>query len=127
MVSKWLRRRTLRRTLFAAVVIVLMTTVGWLGTRVLVQDRQLAGQRVTEDREVAADLVVAAFNQRLSSIERDLDAALSRRDVTPDFEPIDAIVVRISGDAIRTWPANRLRYAVDTGWTSGADAQAKTE
>jgi signal transduction histidine kinase len=110
MVSRWLRRRSLRRTLFAAVVIVLMATVGWLGTRVLVQDRQLAGQRVTEDREVAADLVVAAFNQRLSSIERDLDAALSRRDMTPDFEPTDAIVVRISGDAIRTWPANRLRY-----------------
>jgi len=110
MVSRWLRRASLRRTLFAVVALLLTSTVGWLGWRVLAQDEQLVTQRVAEDREVAADLVVAALTQRLAAIERELDAALRSGGFEPAFERSAAVVVRITGDSIRTWPDDRLRY-----------------
>jgi signal transduction histidine kinase len=110
MVSRWLRRSSLRRTLFAVVVLLLTSTVGWLGWReLLAQDEQLATQ-LAEDREVAADLVVAALTQRLAAIERELDAALRSGGVQPAFERSGAVVVRIAGDIIRTWPNDHLRY-----------------
>ena len=110
MVSRWLRRASLRRSLFAVVALLLTSTVGWLGWRVLALDEQLATQRVADEREVAADLVVAALTQRLAAIERELDAALRSGRVEPAFEPDGAVVVRMTGDSIRTWPDHRLRY-----------------
>ena len=108
MVSKWLRRTSLRRSLFAGVVLAAITGVGSLGWRVLAQDRQ---KRLTEDREVAADLVVAAFDQRLSALERTLDAALAGGELRPIEPAMDgAVLIRISVDGILTSPANRLRY-----------------
>jgi signal transduction histidine kinase len=110
MASKWLRRARPRRAFIAGLVAALLTAVGWLGWRVLVQDEQLASQRAGEDREVAADLVVAASSQRLSAIERDLDAALSGRESGPGVESSGAVVVRITDDEVRASPGNRLRY-----------------
>ena len=105
MVSKWLRRAAVRRTLFASVVVVLTTAVGSLGWRVLAQDRQLANQRVGEVRDVVADLVVVAFNQRLSTIERELDSVLSHGESAPGLDRSGGVLVRMTGDSLRTWPA----------------------
>ncbi len=110
MVSKWLRRTAIRRTLFAGIVVLLTATIGWLGQRVLAQDQQLTSQRIADDREIAADLVVAAFNQRLAAIERDLDAELTRDSLTPISRDPGAILVRLTGDAIDTSPPNALLY-----------------
>ena len=108
MVSKWLRRTSLRRSLFAGVVLVAITSVGALGWRVLSQDRQ---KRLTEDREVAADLVVAAFDQRLSTLERSLDATLAGAELKLTEPAVDgAVLVRFSAEGIRTSPEHRLRY-----------------
>jgi signal transduction histidine kinase len=109
MVSKRLRRTAIRRTLFGAIVSVLTAAIGFLGWRVLAQDQQLARQRLAEDREVAADLVVADFERRLSSIERDLDAALRDRESVPPAVK-GAVLVRITADGVRAWPEGSLRY-----------------
>jgi hypothetical protein len=108
MVSKWLRRTPLRRSLFAGVVLAAIASVGSLGWRVLSQDRQ---KRLTEDREVAADLVVAAFDQRLSALERTLDEALAGGEFRPVEPVVDGtVLIRISAEGIHTSPAHRLRY-----------------
>ena len=92
MVSTWLRRTGVRRTLFAGVVLLLTASVGWLGWRVLAQEQQ---KRVDEERETAADLIVADFNQRLSSIERDLEAGLSRDDRPAGLDRSGGVVIRL--------------------------------
>jgi signal transduction histidine kinase len=97
--------------LFAAVVLALFAALGWLTWHLVDQDRLLASQRLADERELAADVVVAVFEQRLSALERDLDAALSRGDAAR-LAPADAgsILVRISADIVTAWPAQRLLY-----------------
>lgn len=109
MVSRWLRRTAIRRTLFGAIVLLLTAAIGSLGWRVLAQDQQLAKQRVAENREVAADLAVADFERQLSSIERDLDAALRDED-SVSSAGAGTVLVRITGGGVRAWPEGSLRY-----------------
>jgi signal transduction histidine kinase len=109
MVSKWLRRTATRRTLLGAIVVLLTVAIGSLAWRVLAQDQQLAKQRVAENREVAADLVVADFERQLSAIERDLDAALRDGESVPPAV-MGAVLVRVTGDGVRAWPEGSLRY-----------------
>jgi hypothetical protein len=71
------------------------------------QDAQLAAQRVAEDREITADLIVAALTQRFSAIEHDLDATLRRGEFEPRAEPGAPVVVRIAGEGIRTTNAEK--------------------
>jgi len=111
MVSKSLRRSGFRRALLAGVVVLLMATIGWLGWRDLAQDRRLASQRVAEEREIAADLLVAALNQRLSLLERGLDAALTRGGFDRPMAGLaGGVMVRFSPGAIHTSPEHALRY-----------------
>jgi signal transduction histidine kinase len=111
MASTWLRRAGPRRALLAGLVAALLGVLGWLGWRVLEQDRQLAVQRRADDREIAADVVAAALGQRLSAIERDLDTAAARPDAPLPFGVgAGAVVARLSNDHIRSWPEHRLRY-----------------
>ena len=110
MLSKWLRRAAVRRTLFAAVALCLMATVGWLGWRVLAQERQAAQSAADGDRQAAADSIVAAFGQRLSEIERTLDDALGSGELARGAVAKQAVVVRMTGDAIRAWPEDGLLY-----------------
>ena len=76
MVGKRLPVRRRLGLIFLAVMLGLAATLGWLGWRLLAQDQQLAAQRLAEQRETAADLVVAALERRLSAVEHDLDRAL---------------------------------------------------
>src|SRR6187397_2659474 len=110
MVSKWLRRTSIRRTVFTALVLLLTTTVGWLGWRVLAQDEQLASQRVADDREIAADLVVATLEQRLSALERDLDTALAGGQLDRPAPATGEVLIRLTVAAVDALPKNRLRY-----------------
>jgi signal transduction histidine kinase len=65
------------RIVFLSVMLLLAATLGWLGWRLLEQERQLASQRLAEQRESAADLAVAALEKQISSVERTLDRDVS--------------------------------------------------
>ncbi len=58
--------------LFAAVAVVSVTALVWMGVRLLAQERALEAQRLQERREGAADRVVAALEQLLLVEERRL-------------------------------------------------------
>jgi hypothetical protein len=73
MSGEWLRGPRRIRVVFFGVMLLLAATLGWLGWRLLAQDQQLAAQRLTERRDAAAALVVAAFEKRLLEIEQELD------------------------------------------------------
>ena len=114
MVADWIRVARHRRSVFLAVMLLLASTLGWLGWRLLAQDEQLAGQRLADDRDVAADLVAAAFERRLSSVEQDLDHLIGPSGVGPAKPPEEgAAVVRLQHDAVRAWPQRRLLYVPD--------------
>ena len=56
--------------LFLGVAAVSVIALVWMGWRLLQQDRALEAQRLEEQREVAADRVVAALEMALASEER---------------------------------------------------------
>ena len=98
-----------RRGLFLSVMLLLASALGWLGWRLLAQDEQLARQRLAEQRDIAADLLVAAFDQRLSAVEQDLDRVLAGSSAAPVIPTADgAVLARIAPDALRAWPERRL-------------------
>ena len=75
-----------------------------LGWRLLDQDRALAGQRIVERRENAADQVVSALQRELQASERDL--ALLHAP-TPDDE---ALLVEFVPSGMRAYPRNALLF-----------------
>jgi signal transduction histidine kinase len=75
-----------------------------LGWRLLDQDRALAGQRIVERRENAADQVVAALQRELQASERDL-AQLH----APAPED-DALLVEFVPSGMRAYPNNALLF-----------------
>src|SRR5690242_5523346 len=64
------------RTVFLGTMLLLAATLGWLGWRLLEQDRQLAAQRLAEQRESGADLAVAALEKQIAVVEQALDRAM---------------------------------------------------
>ena len=76
-----------------------------LGWRLLEQDRALAGQRIVERRENAADQVVAALQRELGTSERDL-AQLHAP--SPDD---DALLVELASSGMRAYPKNAFLFA----------------
>jgi cytochrome c-type biogenesis protein CcmH/NrfG len=78
MVGNWLRAPRQLRLVFLAVMLLLTATLGWLGYQLVAQDRQRSAKRLADQRETAADLVVAALKTRISAIEQDLADMLSR-------------------------------------------------
>src|SRR5436190_13123195 len=107
----WLRVTHRRRGLFLGIMLVLAATLGWLGWRLLAQDEQLARQRSAEQREVAADLLVAGLGQRLLALEQALDRALTQPDAIADIPMSDdAVVVRVTSGILHAWPERRLLY-----------------
>ena len=92
--------------LFVAVAAVSVVALVWMGARLLAQDRALEAQRMTEQREAAADRVVMALEQVLLAEERRL-ADLSVLHLAAD----DGLLVVVAGSAgIRVWPEKSLLY-----------------
>jgi photosystem II stability/assembly factor-like uncharacterized protein len=88
-----------------------------LGWRLLDQDRALAGQRIAERRENAADQVVAALQRELGASERDL-AQLHAP--APDD---DALLVELAASGMRVYPnLGSWRRVHDVGGGSPATA-----
>jgi signal transduction histidine kinase len=108
--NHWLRppRRVL--TGFLAVVVACLGTLGWLGHRLLDQDRALEDQRVQEHLEHAADLVSSALERRLVELEGALDRAPGTVD-----RPAGTILVVARVDALESFGPLPLLYQPDSG------------
>ncbi len=89
----------------------LSAALAWLGWRLLQQDRQLAVQRLVEQRETAADLAVAALDRRFAEVEDDLNRALVEGDLKRHPRAAeDSVSVEFLPRALRAWPPDRLTY-----------------
>ncbi len=64
--SRWFRSPRYLLTLFLAIMLVLAATLGWLGWRLLEQDRALENQRTQERLDNAADLIAASLQRKFS-------------------------------------------------------------
>ena len=126
----WLRPPRHLVVLFLGITLVLIVALGWLGGRLLQQDRALERQRVQDRLELAADRAAAAFARRLAAIED----SLARLSATPQSElPIaagryanqltsDALLVVLTPDGLESFPKGRLVYYPVAAPTEGPPA-----
>jgi hypothetical protein len=92
------------QTLFLAVTLLFAGALGWLGWRLVQQDRALARQRRVEQLEAAADRVSAAVYRRLADFEEALADPVHGR------LPAGAVLLRASREGIEARPPNGLLY-----------------
>jgi signal transduction histidine kinase len=78
--SRWFRPPRYLLTLFLGIMLVLAATLGWLGWRLLEQDRALENQRTQERLDNAADLIGASLLRKLSEGEGQLTGLLGLSD-----------------------------------------------
>ncbi len=67
-INAWLKPPCHLVVLFLGITLVLIVALGWLGGRLLQQDRALERQSVKDRLELAADRAAAAFTRRLAAI-----------------------------------------------------------
>jgi len=70
--SRWFRPPRYLLTLFLAIMLVFAATLGWLGWRLLEQDRALESQRTQERLDNAADLIGASLLRKFSETQDQL-------------------------------------------------------
>src|SRR5215831_8329163 len=87
MTHDWLNSPRKLRAVFIAIMLLLGSSLGLLAWRMLLQDDLLASQRLAEQRETAADLVVAALEKRLSRLEQDLGRGFASLPTLPPTAP----------------------------------------
>ena len=105
MLGKWLRDPRQLRLVFLATMVLLSATLGWLGWHLLQQHTQLSAQGMSQRRETAADLAVAALEKRLSAVEQDLSEILTAGQPAKTTAQADeAVAVEFLPGAIRVWP-----------------------
>lgn len=100
------RRRMTTRTLMGPLAAVTLLPLGlllWVGWRLLEQDRTLTGQQVAQRIERAADIVVAALARAVSASEERLGAGVG------DWGK-GAVVVRFAGGRVEAAPRGRLAW-----------------
>jgi hypothetical protein len=113
---KWRQPGYRLLAIFFATVFLLVCLLGWMGWRLVQQDRQLARQRLEERREHAADIAVTALKEHLSKTE----ALLTRLSLAGAAEvpgqadqiagtlPEDSLLLLFSGSAAGAFPTGRL-------------------
>ncbi|BCS30865.1 hypothetical protein TBR22_A00650 [Luteitalea sp. TBR-22] len=102
-----------------AIALLLAGTLLWLGWRLAVQDRQVAAQRMHEQRENAADLAVAALQRAVSQVEERLailaagqDSAAAERAAAIAGElGDDSVVLLMREGTASAYPAGRLVFS----------------
>lgn len=118
---QWLRPPRHYVVAFVGTALALLATLGWLGWRLLEQERDLADQRARAQLESAADVVAASLTRRLTETEAELgrlssmpadslDAAARRYARTLGG---DAILVVFASTGIVSYPVGRLLYHPD--------------
>ena len=112
----WLRPPRNLLVLFLGTTLVLTAGLGWLGWRLLQQDRAVEAQRVRDRLDSAADLIAAEMRQTLTAAEaqltllstlsasRLLDSASAYAETLGD----DALVVVFRLGAVDAYPNHRL-------------------
>jgi signal transduction histidine kinase len=99
--------------LFLSVAAVSVAALVWMGVRLVQQDRALEARQLEEQREAAADRLIASLEQVLSAEERRL-ADLPNVDFVPSADDIVLILAVSSGppgsSEVRLWPDNALLY-----------------
>ncbi|MBN8730442.1 MAG: HAMP domain-containing histidine kinase [Acidobacteria bacterium] len=90
--------------LFLAFTLLTGATVGWLGWRLLAQDRALARQRKVEQLEAAADRVTGALYRQMAEFEELLLAGEQGR------LPVAAVVLRSQNQQIVVSPPDGLLF-----------------
>jgi len=118
--------------LFLGVMGLLACALGWLGWRLLQQDRDLADQQMRTRLESAADGVADELDRRIAGIEQTLaDAAVvSAREAgeilgrTSDTLPDGAVMVLIDDDGVIALPSGRLLYSPGLEWQPQSDPLA---
>lgn len=99
-----MRRARHIQGLFLAFTMLFVAAVGWLGWRLLDQDRALARQRRLEQLEAAADRVTGALYRRLAEFEEPLARAGNGR------RPADAVLIRAGKSGFEILPPDGLLY-----------------
>jgi signal transduction histidine kinase len=125
MTPEWLRGPRQLRVVFLATMLLLGATLGWLGWRLLQQDQQLSAQRMTERRDTAADLAVAALERRLAAVDQNVVGLLAAGE-PPNTARDGALFVKILSRDIRVWPQGRLLYLPELPPAPGPPAGAFT-
>jgi signal transduction histidine kinase len=79
----------------------------WMGWRLLQQDRALEAQRLEEQREVAADRIIAALAKDLAAGEQKL-AAVQMENFSPETD--DYVLITIDSGEMHVLPNDDLLY-----------------
>jgi len=104
--------------MFFAITFVLVTALAWMGWQLLRQDRALAGQRLEEKRENAADLSVAALQKQFSQLDGRLmrlstAAAPQLHGQASEYAaglPEDSLLLIFRSNDLECFPAQRLLF-----------------
>jgi signal transduction histidine kinase len=92
---------------FAIVLLLPAVAVGWLGLRLIQQDRELESRQRRERRDIAGERVVAGLERAVSATERQLRAASPGIDIPPDA---DAVLVTMGAAGLEASPATHLLF-----------------
>lgn len=123
--------------MFFATTLLLVAALAWMGWQLMRQDRALAGQRLEEKRENAADLAVAALQKNLSQLEGHLmrlstAAAAQLRGQASEYAaglPEDSLLLIIRPNDLESFPEHRLLFYpnIPTAPAAGHPAFAAAE
>src|SRR6266852_5072883 len=116
--SRWFRAPRYLLTLFLAIMLVLAATLGWLGWRLLKQDRALESQRTQERLDNAADLIAASLLRKFSESKDQFNSllALSDSDLAARASELSsqsagtALIVVFRPQAVDAYPRAALLY-----------------
>ncbi len=105
--AKWLRPPGRTLTVFLCLMLILGGALGWLGWRLLEQDRALERQRLQERLELAADGVAAALQQSLAGLESYLTFIPSSGAEGP---PDGVLILHVNKRIVNVFPPGGLLY-----------------
>ncbi len=114
----WLEPGYRLLVMFFATTLALVTALAWMSWELVRQEGALAGQRMQERRESAADLAVASLQKSLSQLEAQLTrlstlAAPALREQANGFAaglPQDSALLVFSANDLEAFPARRLLF-----------------
>lgn len=135
---RWLEPPRHLLVLFVGIALLLAGTLGWLGVRLLRQDRALEAQQVRERLEAAADAVVADLDRELDGTELTVRRLAAESAELPAIDsaewagllPQGAVLLTLGDSRIQAWPADRLLFTpmppASGTWSSGALVEAES-
>jgi two-component system phosphate regulon sensor histidine kinase PhoR len=109
---------------FVGGMLVLASALGWLAWTLVVQQRELAARRRTEQTAATADLAVAHLLTRIQGLHDSLTHWRDAVRTAPAELPAGAAVVRYAADGVRVFPNDGLAYWPDPVLNGASHAAA---